>query len=148
VDLNIPGCEEDGKTSQEAASYNLVELQNTDWPRIDGESFRIYDVENCKTSCLQDCHCAAVEYIDNKCWKKLLPLNNGRHDREIKGTAFLKVGKNQRERQVPEATKDQGTLIIVVSVLLGTSVFANLLFVGAFCLGILYYILQKAAQKN
>jgi hypothetical protein len=136
---SIQDCEEDGKTPQEAASYNLVELQNTDWPRNEGESLRIYDVENCKTSCLQDCHCVAVEYKNNKCWKKLLPLTNGRQSKEIKVTVFLKVRKNQRERQVPEATKDQGTLTIVVSVLLGTSVFVNLLFVGAFCLGILYY---------
>ncbi|XP_059430069.1 G-type lectin S-receptor-like serine/threonine-protein kinase RLK1 [Corylus avellana] len=119
----IQVCEEDGKIPQEAL-YKLVELQNTDWPCNEFDSLKLCDVETCKASCLQDCHCVAAAYKVNYCWKKRLPLTNGRHNRKTKGTTFLKVRKNNTIwqnywwRQVPEAIKDQNTLIIVVSVLL------------------------------
>jgi hypothetical protein len=143
----IQGCEEDGKSPPEAL-YEIETLPNTDWPNNDFELFKPYNVEDCKASCLHDCLCAVAIYRDNSCWKKTLPLSNGRYDRDTKGTAFLKVRKNNSTRQNPSAqvipdAKDQDTLIIVVSILLGSSVFVNFLLVGAICLGFLFYYKKK-----
>ncbi|XP_062172022.1 G-type lectin S-receptor-like serine/threonine-protein kinase RLK1 [Alnus glutinosa] len=138
----IHGCEDDG------ALYELVELRNTDWAFGDFETFRPQNIEECKASCLHDCLCTVAVFSDPNCWKKRLPLSNGRQGRETTPTAFLKVRKNNSTRQSPSAqvipdAKDQDTLIIVVSILLGSSVFVNFLLVGAICLGFLFYYKKK-----
>ncbi|KAJ6694679.1 hypothetical protein OIU74_013909 [Salix koriyanagi] len=73
------------------------------------------------------------------CWKKKLPLSNGRVNTGMNGKAFLKFPKGSvhQERpplQLPGEKKKPDTMLIIVSVVLGTSVFANFVLVGAFCL--------------
>ncbi|KAL7218080.1 hypothetical protein ACSBR2_011368 [Camellia fascicularis] len=51
-------------------------------------------IEDCKTSCLEDCNCEAAQYVDNYCRKQSLPLRYIRRD--ISGNTpskvFFKVG--------------------------------------------------------
>ncbi|XP_057966519.1 G-type lectin S-receptor-like serine/threonine-protein kinase LECRK3 [Malania oleifera] len=140
-------CEEDAGSAPENI-YDLVQLPNTDWPFSDYEFFRPYNIEDCKNSCMHDCLCAATIFKDNSCWKKRLPLSNGREDREERSKAFIKVRKNNFNRQdppnpVPADANNKGTLTIVVSVLLGSSVFVNVLLVGAMCLGFFFFYRRK-----
>lgn len=88
--------------------------------------------------------------------KKKLPLSNGRKDdKSVNGKALIKYMKHNLPPQSPgdcpyREKKDQDTLIIVGSVLLGSSVFVNLLFVGAACLGFfcIYHRKMKKRQPD
>ncbi|CAB4281751.1 unnamed protein product [Prunus armeniaca] len=135
-------CEDGGGQGSERDLYYMDELPNTDFPRADYELFTSYNVEACKTSCLEDCLCAAAVSSDNRCWKKKLPLSNGRQDSGVNGKTFLKLrssGSLQSPTPLPPKAKNQNTLIIVGSALLGSSVFVNFILVGAICLGFFYY---------
>lgn len=130
--------------------YSLNELPNTDWPvESDYELIRPFNDADCKRSCLEDCRCAAAVFRGNNCWKKHLPLLNGRADNRLNNTAFVKLRSIPQSPipqvpvpQVPKAKK-HNTSIIVVSVLLGSSVFVNFILVGALCLGFFLYYQKK-----
>ncbi|XP_039052647.1 G-type lectin S-receptor-like serine/threonine-protein kinase LECRK4 [Hibiscus syriacus] len=140
-------CRDDGGTAEEDL-YDFKVLINTDWPRSDYEQFQPYNEQDCQTSCLHDCMCAVAIFREDSCWKKKLPLSNGREDSGVNGKAFIKVAKvDPTPPSVPDIPdrveeKKQGTLIITGSILLGTSVFVNLALVAAFCLGV-FSIYQK-----
>ncbi|KAL2486034.1 receptor-like protein kinase 1 [Abeliophyllum distichum] len=137
----IPSCGEDGKTGSAEDLYEMLEVSDTDWPTSDFEETSPCSVDCCKNVCLNDCFCAVSIYKDNKCWKKKLPLSNGRLDTSVNVNSFLKLKKVDvplRRPNLPtpdKPEKDRGTLILVGSVLLGSSVFINFMLVGAVCLG-------------
>ncbi|KAI5321187.1 hypothetical protein L3X38_030258 [Prunus dulcis] len=140
-------CEDGGGRGSERDLYYMDELPNTDFPRSDYELFTSYNVEACKTSCLEDCLCAAAVSRDNRCWKKKLPLSNGRQDSGVNGKTFLKLRSSGTLQSptppLPPKAKNQNTLIIVGSALLGSSVFGNFILVGAICLGFFFYYQKK-----
>lgn len=154
--LELLGCDASGQGSQEDL-YFMKELPNTDFPPSNYEWYNPYDLEGCKTSCLQDCFCAFSFFHIDSCWKKKPPLSQGREDRSTGGTAFLKLRKNNDSSgsprnppftEVKKCKKDQDTLITVISVLLGGSVFVNLMLVGAICIGFLFcYNRNKSTKK-
>lgn len=66
---------------------------------------------------------------DGNCWKKKLPLLNGRVDPSTPSKAFIKVMKPDIvEGDVSSTKKNQESLVLVGSILLGSSVFLNFLF--------------------
>lgn len=140
-------CEDGGGQGSERDLYYMDELTNTDCPRSDYELFTSYNVEACKTSCFEDCLCAAAVSRDNRCWKKKLPLSNGRQDSGVNGKTFLKSRSSGTLQSptppLPPKAKNQNTLIIVGSALLGSSVFVNFILVGAICLGFFFYYQKK-----
>ncbi|XVE78831.1 hypothetical protein DITRI_Ditri14bG0009700 [Diplodiscus trichospermus] len=141
------GCNEDEQTSKEDL-YELKVLDNINWPTSEYDRFKPYTEKNCRTSCLNDCLCDVAIFGVEGCWKKKLPLSNGRH--ENGATAFIKVRKGDRTPSFPnlpkpDEEKKQGTLIITGSVLLGTSVFVNM--IAAFCLGF-FFIYHKRLYKT
>ncbi|PIN25174.1 Serine/threonine protein kinase [Handroanthus impetiginosus] len=124
--FELPTCQENGwETNAEFVEFK--ELNNTNWPFTDYElqtSPKI-DKERCKEFCLRDCFCAAAIYNeDNSCFKKKFPLSNGRQSTDVTGIALLKVPK--KNVTSPKA-KDRSTLVIVISVFLGSSLFLNLI---------------------
>ncbi|XP_061962263.1 G-type lectin S-receptor-like serine/threonine-protein kinase RLK1 [Populus nigra] len=146
----ILGCEEDGQSPQEDL-YTLVDLPHTDWLSTSYEIFKPYSVENCRMSCLQDCFCAVAVSNGNDCWKKMLPLGSGKEDRDVTGTAFLKVRRANSTLQnplcpPPKAEKNQDSLIVIVSVLLGGSVIVVFVLVGLLCSGPFFY--HKKHKEN
>ncbi|KAL8162651.1 hypothetical protein V2J09_014140 [Rumex salicifolius] len=111
--------------NEKVGNYRLEMLPSTDWPNRDYDQLSPFTEDECKTSCLNDYLCVAVILDYQTCWKKGLPLINGRVDDSR--TAFVKVsdvndnGTRQRKGMSP-----------LISTLMGTSMFVNLLLLGTF----------------
>ncbi|CAJ1780245.1 unnamed protein product [Sphenostylis stenocarpa] len=118
--------------------YIMKELQNTDWPKSEYETTSPITLEECTKSCLQDCLCVLVTFSGNSCWKKKLPLTNGRRDKGVNGTSIIKLMKNNEFLISFPNQKDHETLVIIISVLLGFSVLVILMLVGAIYFGFSY----------
>ncbi|KAG6682928.1 hypothetical protein I3842_13G167100 [Carya illinoinensis] len=141
----IQGCEEDRLSPPGEDLYTWEDLTNTDWPTSDYVLLRPYTEDKCRQSCLEDCMCAvAIFRLGNSCWKKKLPLSNGRVDPSLNGgKALIKIRKNNSTLSVPvppdqypePKKKNQDTLILIGSVLLGGSAFVNVILIVAVCLG-------------
>ncbi|GFY98966.1 hypothetical protein Acr_13g0003670 [Actinidia rufa] len=122
-----PSCEEDDRGSAEDL-YGLVELIDTDWPTSDYEHLKPSSEDMCRKSCLEDCFCAVPILRDGGCLKKKLPLSNGRKDASVNSKAFMKFRKGDPlppptfpRSTVRDTKKNDRTLILIVSVLLGSS---------------------------
>ncbi|CAH9134633.1 unnamed protein product [Cuscuta epithymum] len=74
-----------------SSNVSFVEVKDTDWPLSDFEQINPSDMDECRRACLEDCFCAVAIFRSNSCWKKKLPLSNGRVDKSLGATAFLKV---------------------------------------------------------
>lgn len=75
--------------------YDFVEVIDTDWPLSDYEQLKPISELECKTQCLNDCFCAVAIYLDDQgsCWKKKLPLSNGKKDKSVNRKGFIKFNK-------------------------------------------------------
>ncbi|KAL5566507.1 hypothetical protein UlMin_029671 [Ulmus minor] len=152
----IQGCKED-ELSLKKDLYEVVELPNVDWPTSDYVMLKPFNGDACKESCLQDCMCSVAIFRDGTCWKKKLPLLNGRVDSSLNARAFIKVRKDnstlpsgppnpdKKKENQDKKKENQDTLIIVGSVLLGTSAFVNLILIFSFCLG--SFVIYKKKQE-
>ncbi|KAH7838608.1 hypothetical protein Vadar_028893 [Vaccinium darrowii] len=129
------GCE-DGL----GVTYDIVESANTDWPISDYELLKPYGEGECRNSCLHDCMCAVSIFRDDNCWKKKLPLSNGRVDSDEPSKAFVKVGKNKFPIPEPKK-KNENSLVIAGSVLLGSSIL-----VSAICLAFFFIYNKKKVR--
>ncbi|PHT73496.1 hypothetical protein T459_24281 [Capsicum annuum] len=129
-------------------SFTMHEMLNTNWYGGDYEHYADVTEDWCKQNCLSDCYCVAAVHNPGKdCWKKRYPLLNGRTDPTETAKTFLKIRKDNStvgstitttpRSQVGENRKSQSSLIISVSVLLGSSVFILML------LALLYVIKFK-----
>ncbi|KAH7861878.1 hypothetical protein Vadar_032099 [Vaccinium darrowii] len=149
-----PSCEDGDNKSSNGDLYDLSVLIDTDWPLSDYEQLKPMSEERCKNFCLQDCFCTVAILRGDTCWKKKLPLSNGRKDSVVNGKAFMKFRKGDLPSQPtdpsfppPDIKKNDRTLIIVGSVLLGSSLFVNVVLTGAFSLGF-FLIYKKKILKN
>lgn len=150
-------CAEDVPNAPE--DYELVQLTNIDWPESDYEMYTPYNIEDCKKACLQDCFCNVIVFREGTCWKKKLPLSNGRQDESVNGASFMKVRKGDYTLPGPPPIpkKNRDSLVLVVSVLLGGSVFFNFVLVGvaSFAFFFIYHNkftrtpqVERAVQSN
>ncbi|PQQ00041.1 uncharacterized protein Pyn_37453 [Prunus yedoensis var. nudiflora] len=129
----IQGCEED-ELSGTKDLYDVEELTNTDWPTSDYVQLHPFTAEKCNESCFQDCLCAVAIFRSETCWKKKLPLSNGRVDTSLNSQGFIKVRKDNSiltgAPQPPcpddKKKKSQTTVIRVESVLLVMKSFKKL----------------------
>ncbi|XP_057803364.1 G-type lectin S-receptor-like serine/threonine-protein kinase LECRK4 [Salvia miltiorrhiza] len=142
----VQGCFH-GSLPQE--EYELEIIKDTDWPKNDYQLIKPSSEEQCRSACLNDCLCDVSIYRDNSCWKKKLPLSNGRVNTAQGLIAFLKL----RKRDVPllnpqRPRRDRQTLIVVISVLFGSSAFINFLFITAACLLIFLVHNKKLPALN
>ncbi|KAJ9559385.1 LOW QUALITY PROTEIN: hypothetical protein OSB04_013999 [Centaurea solstitialis] len=144
-----PRCDENA-SSYGYDRFDFIELTDVDWPSADYVHMRPTSEQNCRTSCVEDCFCAAAVYGGNECWKKKLPLSNGRRDNSINKKVFLKFLKDDRPLQDPPIfsgrKKDRKTLIVVGASLLGTSMFVNVVLIVVICLG--FFLIYKKAVRN
>ncbi|KAK8524705.1 hypothetical protein V6N13_015716 [Hibiscus sabdariffa] len=149
----MQGCEADA-LSPRGDLYELAELQNTDWPTNDYEVISPSTVNDCKAHCLQDCLCIVAEYNKGDCLKKTLPLPYGRQDVQVDTIAFVKVRKAEFAQKNPPIISTlyekryQNSLMILISVLLGSSVFVNFVFVGVLCLGSSFLYHRKIKRNH
>ncbi|XP_030513461.1 G-type lectin S-receptor-like serine/threonine-protein kinase LECRK2 [Rhodamnia argentea] len=140
--------------------YEFEEFVNTDWPTSDYALLRPFSEDQCRNSCLHDCMCAVAVFRDgNSCWKKKLPLTNGRINPTLNGKAMIKVPKldfppsNDSRCPLPDPKAKDGypkTLVLTGSLFLGTSVFVNFVLIGA-CTGFFLFYrkqLKKLSVKG
>nr|GLL31693.1 G-type lectin S-receptor-like serine/threonine-protein kinase LECRK3 [Ipomoea trifida] len=127
--------------------YSFVELPDVDWPKSDFEAISPSTKEDCQKACLNDCFCGCAIYRNITCWKKKLPLSNGRVDTSLGTTVYLKVSKSDipppnpsaSNNEIPERQKHQISLIA----LLASSVSANFLFITVGFLGFFFAYRKK-----
>ncbi|XP_023739780.1 G-type lectin S-receptor-like serine/threonine-protein kinase LECRK3 [Lactuca sativa] len=84
-----PTCDE-VDSNNGRGMFDFIELQNIDWPFSDYMHMNPSNENTCKSSCLEDCFCAVAIYRDTQCWKKKLPLSNGRKVASANVRAFVK----------------------------------------------------------
>lgn len=135
--------------------YEFEEFENTDWPTSDYALLKPFSEDECRNSCLHDCMCSVAIHRDStSCWKKKLPLTNGAIYPTLNGKAMIKVPKldfppandSLCPHPDPKAKdKDPKTLVLVGSLLFGTSAFVNIVLIGA-CTGF-FLIYRKQLKK-
>ncbi|CAA0823854.1 receptor-like protein kinase 1 [Striga hermonthica] len=89
-----PKCSGNSCTQGGPEDYKLVEISNVDWPKNDYEQIKPSTVGECRDACIRDEFCGAAIFRSLSCWKKRLPLSNGRNETALGSKAFLKVRKN------------------------------------------------------
>ncbi|KAL3747779.1 hypothetical protein ACJRO7_016569 [Eucalyptus globulus] len=112
----------------ETDQFALHEMLRTNWPLNDYERTAAQTEDRCREACSADCFCAVAIFGGNgSCYKKKIPLSNGRTDPSEVGKALIKVRiKNSTSKSTGDGNKNS-TLIIIGSVLLSSFVFVNLL---------------------
>ncbi|RZC85406.1 hypothetical protein C5167_041590 [Papaver somniferum] len=131
----LQGCQLD-EWKTKTNSFELQTLDAVDWPTSDYEELGNYDIEECKTSCLSDCLCDVAIFRNRTCWKKKLPLSNGRENGDTSMAVLIKVRKANLSEpncffpQPPDEINDRSTLLLVVSLLLGSSILFNFIFLA------------------
>ncbi|RDX94522.1 G-type lectin S-receptor-like serine/threonine-protein kinase RLK1, partial [Mucuna pruriens] len=146
----IQGCAEDEfiRRKEDVVEYDFEVLINTDWPLSDYVLLKPFTEEQCRQSCLEDCMCAVIIFKSgNSCFKKKLPLSNGRVDAGLNGAkTFIKVRIDNSSLVVPEAKVNENsksTLRLVAWVLFGGSLFLNVMFIGALCMSFFFIFKYK-----
>jgi hypothetical protein len=130
-------CKDNGKNSSEDL-YDFVELRYVDYPSGDAEHLQPQNEEQCRKACLNDCLCGAVIFLGNNCWKKKLPLSNGKVDSGFNGKTFIKFKKGyippgNPGLQIPETKTERDIKVITGIVLLVSSVFVNFILISTLC---------------
>ncbi|XP_039137794.1 G-type lectin S-receptor-like serine/threonine-protein kinase LECRK3 [Dioscorea cayenensis subsp. rotundata] len=130
-DFVAPSCGDGGGVNQ---VYDLIEMANTDWPDSNYEYYASFDEDQCRNNCLNDCFCAVAIFRGTDCWKKRLPLSNGRIGNDIGGKALIKIGTTNSSTldSVRQQIEDKGkgrkvwlvvglsSLIVSLFILLGS----------------------------
>ncbi|KAH0780558.1 hypothetical protein KY290_000156 [Solanum tuberosum] len=143
-------CDEVGRGSPEDL-YSFIMIRDTDWPKSDFQIISPSTEQDCQNACLNDCFCVVAIYRSNSCWKKKLPLSNGRIDTNLNSKAFMKIRKDGvPPLSIPgfpnsgsSRSKNWRNLSVVLSALLGSSVLVNILFISVFCWGFFHIYKKK-----
>ncbi|XP_038717145.1 G-type lectin S-receptor-like serine/threonine-protein kinase LECRK3 [Tripterygium wilfordii] len=132
------GCgEEDGSRDPEEL-YEMTPVDDVNWPLGDYERLEPYNQTQCETSCLHDCSCAVAIYNGRICWKKRLPLSNGRSPESIFSRVLIKT----RKGDTPSGSSDKPgnkkeRSFLVKELPLGGSILFNILSVVA--IGVIFF---------
>ena len=151
----IQDCEEE-ELSPRKDLYSFEVLKNTDWPFSDYAYMKPYTEDQCKKSYMEDCMCVvAIFRLGDSCWKKKLPLSNGKVDSSLNGgKAFIKI-KNNNSITLPDdrlpnpkpENENENNLTLMWSMLLSGSVFVNIILIVAICLGF-FFIYHKRLKRS
>ncbi|KAF3787822.1 G-type lectin S-receptor-like serine/threonine-protein kinase [Nymphaea thermarum] len=147
---NFPVQECPGLTTND---YVFETLENLDWPKGDFLQMNNVEESKCREACLSDCLCTVAIYMSNTCWKKKIPLYNGRIDLALGSKVLIKMpkenismtplpnNKNMGETKCKKDTRNLSPLIILLFFILGGSALLNL-----FCV-ILLALLRRRRTK-
>ncbi|AET01339.2 G-type lectin S-receptor-like Serine/Threonine-kinase RLK1, putative [Medicago truncatula] len=137
----IQGCAEDEPSKNRNDLYEFETMTDIDWPYSDFVLQKPFNEKQCKESCMEDCMCyVAIFRYGDSCWKKRLPLSNGRVDATLNDAkAFLKVRKDNTSLvplnpTIVNKTNNRETLVLAGSVLLGSSAVLNAVLIVAICI--------------
>ncbi|KAK1426306.1 hypothetical protein QVD17_14977 [Tagetes erecta] len=146
-----PRC--DARESNE--DIDFIALTNVNWPLSDAMRIRSVSEQECRDNCKEDCFCVVAIYNDNNCWKKQLPLFNGRMGPSEISKALVKYRKGELPPSIPNIPtkfsrekKDQKTLITIISTILGSSVFVNVMLIGVLCLSFRMRVRKKVKKLH
>ncbi|KAI8546670.1 hypothetical protein RHMOL_Rhmol07G0137500 [Rhododendron molle] len=124
-------CGVDNGASNPEDLYDMIEVQNINFPFGDYDSLGPYNLTQCEQACLQDCNCVVAIFNGILCWKKRLPMSNGRLETAL---AIFKVRKQSVANTTPlggssdpisNSKKDK--LVFWLSLLFGSSGLFNIL---------------------
>ncbi|KAJ4712677.1 G-type lectin S-receptor-like serine/threonine-protein kinase [Melia azedarach] len=117
----LQGCGggEDGRSKNAEEFYEIREFDNVNWPLGDYERLAPYNRTQWEKSCLHDCSCAVAIYDGTRCWKKKLPLSNGRTENIGYTKVLLKVRKGDVPGFVDNAHTKKAIPILLGALLLG-----------------------------
>ncbi|WJX60499.1 hypothetical protein P8452_45702 [Trifolium repens] len=112
--------------------YEFTVLKDVDWPLSDYEEMQPYGQQDCQQSCLHDCMCAVAVFNNKTCWKKRLPLANGRAQSGgqlvLVKTRVSPLGSlGSSPSNSPDSNKDDGVKPILRGLLIGSTVFNSIL---------------------
>ncbi|XP_062083456.1 G-type lectin S-receptor-like serine/threonine-protein kinase LECRK1 [Humulus lupulus] len=119
--------------SQEADHFDFHKMKNADWTETHYEHFTPVTEDWCLKSCMRDCFCSVVYFGSGDCWKKQLPLRNGRISPSIRGSVMIKIreqdftSKGRGPRSSEPTKKDQPTMLLIG--FLSSSVFLNIMLI-------------------
>ncbi|KAM3324517.1 G-type lectin S-receptor-like serine/threonine-protein kinase RLK1 [Capsicum chacoense] len=146
-------CDEVGRGSPDDF-YRFITIRDTDWPKSDFQQISPSTEQECQSACLNDCFCAVAIYRSDTCWKKKLPLSNGRIDTNLNSKAFMKIRKDGIPPLSPglpnpssRRSKSWKNWAITASALLGSSVLVNVLFISVCCWGF-FHIYNKKVKTS
>ncbi|KAA8526029.1 hypothetical protein F0562_007871 [Nyssa sinensis] len=88
------GCGVDDESMDPEGLYKMERIPSLDWKNGDYASLGPYNQTQCEESCLHDCLCDVAIFHYTTCWKKKLPLSNGRLQNGNGALAFIKISKS------------------------------------------------------
>ncbi|CAO2837226.1 unnamed protein product [Amaranthus hypochondriacus] len=148
-DFKLDNCEGSAE-SVKKGDYKLVRLPITDWPFNDYERLNPSTEEDCFSSCLNDCFCAAAIFQNQDssgCWKKKAPLSNGRKDNTLLGTTWIKIGTvNNSDCPLNTIPTGKNKVNSLTKAIIGGSVSVNLLLLVAIGFGIFFIYPKKKLE--
>ncbi|XP_075635841.1 G-type lectin S-receptor-like serine/threonine-protein kinase LECRK2 [Castanea sativa] len=137
----MKGCRQDFlpqscyEASSDTDQFDLSEMVSVNWPLGDYGRYDAVTEDWCRKACLGDCFCAVAVFGSGMCWKKKIPLSNGIKDPSFAGSKVLiKIRKDNSTSNLSGADlkkKNHSTVRLILSLLLSSSVFLNLLFLLA-----------------
>ncbi|GLT52516.1 hypothetical protein SLA2020_258580 [Shorea laevis] len=136
--------------------FEFNTMQFADWPMSDYEILQPVNETECSSACLIDCNCVVAileaPELNNgtgRCWKKQLPLSNGWFNQEqINRKVFIKVLKSGESPNPNPSKKKQNQVILILSVLLGTSAFFNIFTLAVISLFLFCFYQRKLKDLN
>ncbi|XP_045799738.1 G-type lectin S-receptor-like serine/threonine-protein kinase LECRK3 [Trifolium pratense] len=139
--VNICQCRHQGSQNDTQIMRNL---SNTYSPKFDYQPLSTCTLQECKEYCMQDGWCVLVFVNESSCWKNKLPLSHGRKDLSMKGTSIIKIRRNDTLSILSNVIKDNvhnntkkmrdyGSLMIVMSIILGFSIVIIIALCGPIC---------------
>ncbi|XP_025884765.1 G-type lectin S-receptor-like serine/threonine-protein kinase LECRK3 [Solanum lycopersicum] len=133
-------CDEVGRGSPDDF-YSFITIRDTDWPKSDFQQISPSTEQDCQNACLYDCFCVVAIYRSNSCWKKKLPLSNGRIDTNLNGVPPLSTPGFPNSGS--SRSKNWRNLAVVLSGILGGSLLVNILVINVFCWGFFHIYKKK-----
>uniref|UniRef100_A0A0D9W2L8 non-specific serine/threonine protein kinase n=1 Tax=Leersia perrieri TaxID=77586 RepID=A0A0D9W2L8_9ORYZ len=139
-DFEPQNCELDETAAM--MQYDMTPIDRVDWPLSDYEQYSPIDETECQRLCKIDCFCAIAvfEKATNTCWKKKLPLSNGKMDDTVSRTVFLKVPRSTNSQSVLSSgyskwKEDRKHWILGSSLLFGSSLLVNFILISILLFG-------------
>ncbi|CAL9761177.1 unnamed protein product [Musa acuminata subsp. burmannicoides] len=122
---DFPAQSCDADESEAAPLYGFRTLVDVDWSLSDYEEYSPISEDQCREECLTDCFCALAVFDagSGSCWKKKIPLSNGRKASDVNRRGFLKIPTDNTSQPFSSTGEEKGkrTWILLGSLFLGVS---------------------------
>ncbi|XP_077231750.1 G-type lectin S-receptor-like serine/threonine-protein kinase LECRK3 [Tasmannia lanceolata] len=141
-DFVSESCEPNGSGKGPRPQFQMMEILYTP-----------INEDQCRETCLGDCSCAVAIFKGANFWTKKLPMSDGKMYADFGGKALIEVPFGNSTSQIPSPSgsnngkSDRGTLILIISTILGSSVFLNLLFLVAILL-VVFFMKHKKLLRH